>query len=99
MSQITVNLPDGSQRSLDDGSTTADLAASIGRGLAKAALAATVDGHEQDLNEALAVNVDEWKAEVPTIEEWYEFVGDRLPAGLQSELDALVTRLDEADKA
>lgn len=53
MSQITVTLPDGSPKQLDVGATTADLAASIGRGLAKAALAAVVDGHEWDLNRAL----------------------------------------------
>ncbi len=53
MSQITVTLPDGSPKQLDVGATTADLAASIGRGLAKAALAAVVDGHEWDLNRVL----------------------------------------------
>ena len=53
MSQITVTLPDGSPKQLDVGATTADLAASIGRGLAKAALAAVVDGHEWDLNRPL----------------------------------------------
>ena len=53
MSQITVTLPDGSPKQLDLGATTADLAATIGRGLAKAALAAVVDGHEWDLNRPL----------------------------------------------
>ncbi len=53
MADITVNLPDGSQRSLPEGSTTADLAAAIGPGLAKAAVAATVDGTDIDLNVAL----------------------------------------------
>ena len=53
MSQITVTLPDGSPKQLDAGATTADLAATIGRGLAKAALAAVVDGHEWDLNRPL----------------------------------------------
>ena len=37
--EITVTLPDGSARTLPAGSNTADLAASIGRGLAKAAVA------------------------------------------------------------
>src|SRR5687767_10455267 len=46
---ITVTLPDGSSRELDEGATAADLAASIGRGLAKAAIAAVVDGRETDL--------------------------------------------------
>src|SRR5438105_1668357 len=40
MADINVTLPDGSARSLPQGSTAADLASSIGRGLAKAAVAA-----------------------------------------------------------
>ncbi|HET9078533.1 MAG TPA: threonine--tRNA ligase [Acidimicrobiales bacterium] len=51
--QITVHLPDGSARELPAGSTGADLAASIGRGLARAAVAATVDGRETDLTSPL----------------------------------------------
>jgi threonyl-tRNA synthetase len=39
---ITLTLPDGSTRDYDDGITGRDVAASIGRGLAKAALAARV---------------------------------------------------------
>ena len=53
MSDIKVKLPDGSERSLAEGATAGDLAADIGPGLAKAALVATVDGVEQDLNIAL----------------------------------------------
>jgi threonyl-tRNA synthetase len=49
----TVTLPDGSTRELPAGSTGADLAASIGRGLAKAAVAVRVDGQEADLGAAL----------------------------------------------
>jgi threonyl-tRNA synthetase len=40
----TITLPDGSQRSFDDAVTVADVAADIGPGLAKAALAGKVDG-------------------------------------------------------
>jgi threonyl-tRNA synthetase len=39
---ITITLPDGSTRDYDDGVTAGEIAASIGRGLAKAALAAKV---------------------------------------------------------
>ena len=46
---ITVSLPDGSERELPDGSTALDLAASIGSGLKKAAVAATVNGTDTDL--------------------------------------------------
>ena len=49
-SQVTISLPDGSEKVLPAGSTTADLAASIGSRLAKAALAAKVNGEEWDLN-------------------------------------------------
>jgi threonyl-tRNA synthetase len=50
---ITIKLPDGSIRELPAGATAADLAASIGRRLAKAALVAVVDGHEVDLGAPL----------------------------------------------
>ncbi|MDQ6784874.1 MAG: threonine--tRNA ligase [Actinomycetota bacterium] len=50
---ISVCLPDGTSRELPDGSTGADLAKSIGPGLAKAAVAIIVDGEERDLGVAL----------------------------------------------
>lgn len=43
-----ITLPDGSQRSFDHAVTVADVAASIGAGLAKAALAGRVDGQLVD---------------------------------------------------
>lgn len=46
---ITISLPDGSSREMPLGSTPADVAAAIGPGLAKAALAARVDGELVDL--------------------------------------------------
>jgi threonyl-tRNA synthetase len=49
MSEITVTLPDGSARTLQEGATVYDLAASIGSGLAKAAIAGKVDGQLVDL--------------------------------------------------
>ncbi len=52
-SQITISLPDGSTKELPAGSTTGDLAASIGSRLAKAALAAKVNGQDWDLNRSL----------------------------------------------
>ena len=45
-----IALPDGSVREVAPGSTPADVAAAIGPGLAKAALAARVDGELRDLN-------------------------------------------------
>jgi threonyl-tRNA synthetase len=50
---LTITLPDGSSRDLPAGSTGADLASSIGARLARAAVAATVDGVETDLSAPL----------------------------------------------
>ncbi|HUP84951.1 MAG TPA: threonine--tRNA ligase [Acidimicrobiales bacterium] len=50
---ISIRLPDGSSRELPAGATTGDLAESIGSRLAKAAVAANVDGHEVDLDTPL----------------------------------------------
>jgi threonyl-tRNA synthetase len=47
---ITLTLPDGSQREVARGTTGADVAASIGPGLAKAALAAKLNGELVDLS-------------------------------------------------
>ena len=46
---LKISLPDGSVREMPLGSTPADVAAAIGPGLAKAALAARVDGDLVDL--------------------------------------------------
>src|SRR5437868_14769331 len=45
-----ISLPDGSVKEMPEGSTPADVAAAIGPGLAKAALAAKVDGELRDIN-------------------------------------------------
>ncbi|MDR2587407.1 MAG: TGS domain-containing protein, partial [Coriobacteriales bacterium] len=50
---MNIKLPDGSVKELTDGATVADLAASIGAGLAKAALAGKVDGALADLTTPL----------------------------------------------
>ena len=44
-----ISLPDGSVKEMPEGSTPADVAAAIGPGLAKAALAAKVDGEVRDI--------------------------------------------------
>jgi phosphoenolpyruvate carboxykinase (GTP) len=46
-----------------------------------------------DLEAALAVDVDEWRAEIPQVVEWFEKFGDKLPGVLWAELDALKARL------
>jgi phosphoenolpyruvate carboxykinase (GTP) len=58
-----------------------------------------VDGLDlpaEDLAEVLRVDVDEWRAEVPQVVEWFERFGDKLPGVLWAELDALKARLDAA---
>ena len=47
------------------------------------------------LDELLSVDEDEWRAELPLIEEHYAVFGDRLPTALHDELDALAKRLAE----
>ncbi|MEY2401089.1 MAG: threonyl-tRNA synthetase [Ilumatobacteraceae bacterium] len=53
MADITITLPDGSQRSLSQGATATTVAESIGSRLAKAAVAAVVNGEEWDLGREL----------------------------------------------
>ncbi|MGA9714504.1 MAG: phosphoenolpyruvate carboxykinase (GTP) [Aeromicrobium sp.] len=52
-----------------------------------------LDVSTEQLEKALAVNVDEWAAEIPQINEWFEKFGDTLPAVLWTELDGLKARL------
>ena len=54
MTSLTITLPDQSQRQMPPGSTPADVAASIGAGLAKAALGAVVNGEPWDLTRPIA---------------------------------------------
>ena len=51
---ISVTLPDGSIKELNSGSNGFDLAESIGPGLAKSAIAMTVDQEQRDLCDPLA---------------------------------------------
>jgi threonyl-tRNA synthetase len=53
MAAVTVRLPDGSTREFDEGTTAFQFAESIGPRLAKAAVAATFDGREVDLDTPL----------------------------------------------
>ena len=46
---LKISLPDGSVREMPPGSTPADVAAAIGPGLAKAAIAARIDGEVRDI--------------------------------------------------
>ena len=48
--------------------------------------------HEQ-VEKALAVDKDEWRAEIPQIHEWFEKFGDKLPSTMWDELAILEHRL------
>ncbi|CAB5048433.1 unannotated protein [freshwater metagenome] len=48
---------------------------------------------DQDLQEALAINNDEWRAEVPLIKEWFAKIGSKLPAVMHEQLDILSENL------
>lgn len=57
LTEITVTLPDGSTRAYASGTTGEQVAASIGAGLAKAAVAMKVDGVQRDLYAPLTHDV------------------------------------------
>ena len=52
-----------------------------------------LDLSEERLAAALEVDVEEWRAELPQIQEWFEKFGEDLPAVLWTELDGLRARL------
>ena len=47
----------------------------------------------KDVELSLEVNPDEWREEIPLIEEWFAKIGEKLPASLHDELSALKQRL------
>ena len=46
-----------------------------------------------DVEAALRVDADEWRAELPMIAEWFDKIGDKLPTTMRDELSALTARL------
>jgi phosphoenolpyruvate carboxykinase (GTP) len=55
-----------------------------------------VTGLEMDadtLSQALAVDIEQWRAEIPAIEEWFDKIGDKVPTSLRDELASLKLRL------
>ncbi len=52
-----------------------------------------LDLSADDIAAALRVDTDEWRAEIPQVVAWFEQFGDKLPAVLWAELDALKARL------
>jgi phosphoenolpyruvate carboxykinase (GTP) len=52
-----------------------------------------LDLSAEQLETALAVDVEEWKKELPLIQEWFDKIGTSLPTSMRDELDALRQRL------
>jgi phosphoenolpyruvate carboxykinase (GTP) len=52
-----------------------------------------LDVSSEDMATLLSIDVAGWKAEVPLIREYFAKFGDRLPAELASQVDALEERL------
>jgi phosphoenolpyruvate carboxykinase (GTP) len=50
----------------------------------------------EDIEASLKVDVEEWKAEIPLIEEWFDKIGEKLPTSMRDELEALKQRLGVA---
>jgi phosphoenolpyruvate carboxykinase (GTP) len=53
-----------------------------------------LDAPVEDIAASLAFDVDEWRAELPQIEEWFDRIGDRLPSSMRDEFEALRQRLE-----
>jgi len=52
-----------------------------------------LDISEDDLLNSISFVADEWAAEIPMIEEWFETFGDKLPPAMADELEGLKNRL------
>jgi phosphoenolpyruvate carboxykinase (GTP) len=52
-----------------------------------------LDVSAEDMDKLLAVDLDDWRAEVPSIREHYAQFGDKIPATLTAELDRLEQQL------
>ena len=53
-----------------------------------------LDISEENLENSIRFVPEEWHAEIPMIEEWFEKFGDKLPQAMSDELEALKDRLD-----
>ncbi|MGX7681963.1 phosphoenolpyruvate carboxykinase (GTP) [Jatrophihabitans sp. DSM 45814] len=52
-----------------------------------------LDVSDEDMDVAVAVDLDKWRNEIPGIEEWFAKIGDKLPSSLSDELESLKQRL------
>ena len=53
-----------------------------------------LDMTDEQIAAVLAVDVEEWRAEIPQITEWFDKIGDTLPSTMRDELETLKRRLD-----
>ncbi len=53
-----------------------------------------LDLTDEQIAAVLAVDTDEWQAEIPQISEWFDKIGDTLPSTMRDELETLKRRLD-----
>jgi len=49
---------------------------------------------DEQIAAVLAVDTEEWQAEIPQITEWFDKIGDALPGTMRDELETLKRRLD-----
>ncbi|MET9631508.1 phosphoenolpyruvate carboxykinase (GTP) [Lentzea sp. NPDC006480] len=52
-----------------------------------------LDASREDIEAALEFNADEWRAEIPLVEEWFAKIGEKVPTTLRDQLAALKQRL------
>ncbi len=52
-----------------------------------------LDASREDIEASLKVDVDEWRAEIPLVEEWFAKIGEKVPTTLRDELASLKQRL------
>ncbi len=55
-----------------------------------------LDMTQEQVERVLRVDLDEWRAELPLIEEWFATLGDTLPSQLADELATLKARVEQA---
>ncbi|MDQ3576478.1 MAG: phosphoenolpyruvate carboxykinase domain-containing protein, partial [Actinomycetota bacterium] len=53
-----------------------------------------LDMTDEQIAAVLAVDAEEWRAEIPQIAEWFDKIGDTLPSTMLDELETLKRRLD-----
>ena len=52
-----------------------------------------LDASREDIEASLEFNADEWRAEIPLVEEWFAKIGEKVPTTLRDQLEALKQRL------